>query len=264
MIDYGIAGRVAIVTGGSRGIGRACAMALAEQGVDICLTARRQNLLDETAKEIQDATGVQVLTVAADMSSDDDVKRMVQTTSDHFGHIDILVNNAASFPYGSSLELSVDEWISHFQIKAFGYLRCMFAAYPHMQRNHWGRIINIAGQAAREGGGSAGANNSAIINMTKGFALDLAKDGITVNAVHPGGPADSDREPMRLEYQARERGITVEQATAEAEKNIPPIGRRVVTADAANLVLFLASAQADAITGETMAIDAGANRTVIY
>ena len=116
------------------------------------------------------------------------------------------------------------------------------------------------------GGGSAGAVNAAIINMTKAFSLDLAKDGITVNAVHPGGPSDSDHEPLRLAERAHERGITIEEAAAEAARNVPPIGRRVVSADAANLVLFLASKQAEVITGETFAIDVAGerNRTVVY
>ena len=267
MLDLGISGKTAIITGGSRGIGRACAMALAGQGVDVCLTARRQNLLDETAEEIRKATGAKVLTVSADMTSTEDVRGMVAKTVSEFGGVDILVNNAASFAYGNALELGLEHWIEHFEVKAFGYLRTMHEVYPIMQRAHWGRIINVAGGAARMGGGPSGANNAAIINMTKAFALDLAKDGITVNAIHPGGPADSDREPARIEWQAQQQGITVEEAAARAARNIPPIGRRVVTSDAANLVLFLASMQADAITGETLAIDAASgefDRRVIY
>ena len=264
MIDYGISGKTAIVTGGSRGIGRACAMALAGQGVNVVIAARRLDLLEEAAKDIRAETGGQVMAISADMTQTDEVRRMVAATVERFGSVDILVNNAASFPYGSSLELSVEDWIAHFNVKAFGYLRCMFEVLPHMRRNHWGRIINVAGQAARAGGGSAGANNAAIINMTKGIALEVAKDGITVNAIHPGGPSDTDREPMRLEYEAKSRGIPLAQAIAEAEARIPPIGRRVVAADPAHIVLFLASAQAGAITGETMAIDPGQDRTVIY
>ncbi len=264
MIDYGIDGKAAIVTGGSRGIGRACAMALAGQGVRVCITARREDLLEEAAGDIREATDGEVITVSADMTVHDDVRRMVATAADRLGGVDILVNNAASFPYGSSLQLSVDDWINHFQVKAFGYLRCMFEVLPLMRGSHWGRIVNIAGQAARAGGGSAGANNAAIINMTKGFALEVAKDGITVNAVHPGAPADTDREPMRIAYQASERGVPLEQVTAEAEAAVPPIGRRIVSADPANIVLFLASMQADSITGETLSINAGGDRTVIY
>ncbi len=264
MIDYGIAGKTAIVTGGSRGIGRACAMALASQGVNVAITARRENLLEEAAADIRKETGGKVLVVPADMTSTEDVKGMVAKVVAEFGGVDILVNNAASFPYGTALQLSVDDWIAHFNVKAFGYLRTMFEVYPLMQKNHWGRIINIAGQAARAGGGSAGANNSAIINMTKAFALDLAKDGITANAVHPGGPADTDREPMKHEYDSLQTGRSVEEIAAEAARNIPPIGRRIVSADPAKIVLFLASMQADCITGETLAINAGADRTVIY
>lgn len=266
-VDYGIAGKKAVVTGGSRGIGRACAMALASQGVEVCITARRQELLDETAQQIRDAHGVKVTAISADMSNDEDVRRMVSTAAAEMGRIDILVNVAASFPYGGTLELSNEDWIGHFDVKTFGYLRTMRAVHPIMQRNHWGRIVNIAGNASRVGGGgSAGAVNAAIINMTKGFALDLAKDGITVNAVHPGGPSDSDREALRIKEIAHAQGITEEEAAARQARNIPPIGRRIVSADPANLVLFLCSMQADCITGETLAIDAASerDRTVVY
>jgi NAD(P)-dependent dehydrogenase (short-subunit alcohol dehydrogenase family) len=266
-VDYGIAGKKAVITGGSRGIGRACAMALASQGVDVCITARRQAQLDETAQQIRDAHGVKVATVSADMSLEEDVKRMVSTAASEMGSIDILINVAASFPYGGSLELSTDDWIGHFNVKTFGYLRTMREVYPIMQRNQWGRIVNIAGGASRVGGGgSAGAVNAAIINMTKAFSLDLAKDRITVNAVHPGGPSDSDREALRIKEIAHEHGITEAEAAARQERNIPPIGRRVVSADPANLVLFLCSMQADCITGETMAIDTAGerNRGVVY
>ena len=258
-VDYGIAGKKAVITGGSRGIGRACAMALASQGVEVCITARRQELLDETAQQIRDAHGVKVTAISADMSNDEDVRRMVSTAEAEMGRIDILINVAASFPYGGTLELS--------NVKTFGYLRTMRAVHPIMQRNHWGRIVNIAGNASRVGGGgSAGAVNAAIINMTKGFALDLAKDGITVNAVHPGGPSDSDREALRIKEIAHAQGITEEEAAARQARNIPPIGRRIVSADPANLVLFLCSMQADCITGETLAIDAASerDRTVVY
>ena len=264
MIDYGISGKTAIVTGGSVGIGRACATALAGQGVNVAIVARRLDRLEQAAKEISEATGGKVIAISADMTQTDDVKRMVSETVKQFGGVDILVNNAASFPYGSSTELTVDDWLAHFNVKAFGYLRCMFEVLPYMKQAGWGRIINIAGQAARAGGGSAGANNAAIINMTKGFALDLAAQHITVNAVHPGGPSDTDRDAMKMEYDVRTLGITMEQAKAAAEARKPPIGRHVVSADAAHIVLFLAAAQSSAITGETMAVDPGADRTVIY
>lgn len=266
MIDYGISGKTAIVTGGSVGIGRACATALAGQGVNVVIVARRLDRLEQAAKEISEATGGKVVAVAADMTQTDQVKAMVATVVQQFGGVDILVNNAASFPYGSSTELTVDDWIAHFNVKAFGYLRAMFEVLPHMKKAGWGRIINVAGQAARAGGGSAGANNAAIINMTKGFALDLAAQHITVNAVHPGGPSDSDREALRIKEIAHAQGITEEEAAARQARNIPPIGRRIVSADPANLVLFLCSMQADCITGETLAIDAASerDRTVVY
>ena len=151
-MDLGLKDKVAIVTGGSRGVGRGVALALARDGVKLCLTARRANLLDETAAEIPKESGVEVIPAPADMGDPDDIRRMVQTTVDHFGEIDILINNAASFSYGSMFELTDEDWLNHFNNKTFGYLRCMRKVVPHMRRQGWGRIINIAGGASRQAG----------------------------------------------------------------------------------------------------------------
>jgi len=264
-IDLGIAGRVAVVTGGSRGVGRGCAIALAREGAKVCICARRLDRLEETAEEIRRATGAEVLVVQADMEQPEDIKRMVATVAERFGRIDILVNNAANFAYGEDLGIEDEAWAHHFNVKFFGYLRAMREVVPHMQRNHWGRIVNIGGGAARQvtGMGTSGPNNAAIVNMTKIMSDALAKDGITANVVHPGA-ADSDRRPLQIEFRARQRGITLEQAEAEIDANVPPIGRKVVSADTGNLVAFLASEAAAAITGQTLAIDGGSNRQVIY
>ena len=219
MWDLGIAGKTAIITGGSRGVGRACAMALAAEGANVVLTARRANLLEETAAEIRKQRKVEVMTVPADMSALEDIQGLMSQVIERFGRIDILVNNAAIFPYGNAMQLTDEEWMGHFQVKAFGYLRTMREVAPIMQKNHWGRIINIAGIAARSGGGSAGANNAAVVNLTRSFADALAKDGVTANTIHPGAVEDSDREASR-----------------ESPAAVPPFGRRIVTADAGKLV----------------------------
>ena len=268
MIDYGIAGKVAIVTGGSRGVGRGVALALASQGVKVAITARRANLLEETAAEIRKATpGADVMVVPADMGSYDAIKRMVMEVGDHYGRIDILINNAASFAYGSTFQLTDEDWLNHFNIKTFGYFRCMREVAPYMQKNHWGRIINIAGSAARQGGlgggGSAGATNAAIINMGKSVGDTLARDGVTVNSVHPGA-SDSDREELQIAYAVRETGRPAEEIARQRAANIPPMGRKVVSADTAQLVMFLCSEQAAAISGQTVAVDGGSGRGVFY
>jgi NAD(P)-dependent dehydrogenase (short-subunit alcohol dehydrogenase family) len=268
VIDYGIGGRVAIVTGGSRGVGRACALALAEQGVTVVLVARRAEVLAATEQEIRAATGAEVLTIATDMGSYDEIKRMVAAVGERSGRIDILINNAASFSYGSTLQLTDEDWISHFNTKTFGYLRCMREVAPYMARHAWGRIVNIAGAAARQaftsgGGSSAGATNAAIVNINKSFADALAKDGVTANVVHPGA-ADSDREVLRVRWMAKERGVSEAVIMRELEATIPPLGRKPDCADTANLVLFLVSEQAALITGQTIEVDGGRGRCIVY
>ena len=264
MWDLGIAGKTAIITGGSRGIGRACAMALAAEGVNVVLTARRANLLEETAAEIRRQSKVEVMTVPADMTALEDIQGLVSSVTSRFGGVDILVNNAASFPYGNAMQLTDDEWMGHFQVKAFGYLRTMREVLPIMQQQQWGRVINVAGIAARSGGGSSGANNAAIVNMTKSFANLYSKDGITLNSVHPGGPADSDREQLKIEFMAREEGISIEEATRRVAADVTPIGRKIVSADPARAVVFFASEQAGAITGQVLNVDGGSNGSVVY
>ncbi len=264
-MEYGITGRVAIVTGGSRGVGRACAMALAREGARVCICARRPGPLEETAEEIRRETGAEVLAISADMEQPDDIKRMVAQVAEHFGRIDILVNNAANFAYGEDLGIGDDAWAHHFNVKFFGYLRALREVVPHMQRNHWGRIVNIGGGAARQvtGMGTSGPNNAAIVNMTKIMSDSLAKDGITANVVHPGA-ADSDRRALQIEFRAQTRGISLEEAEREIDANVPPIGRKVLSADSANMVVFLASEAAAAVTGQTISVDGGANRAVFY
>ena len=165
-------------------------------------------------------------------------------------------------------ELSDEDWLNHFNNKTFGYLRCMREVAPYMQHQHRGRIINIAGGASRQaglgqGGGSAGGTNAAIINISKSMSDVLASEGITVNVVHPGA-ADSDREELRVAWMAETRGVPREQIEAELARNVPPIGRKVVSADTGALVTMLVSEQMSALTGQTIAIDGGNSRAIIY
>jgi NAD(P)-dependent dehydrogenase (short-subunit alcohol dehydrogenase family) len=269
VIDYGIAGRVAVVTGGSRGVGRACALALAGQGVNVALVARRADVLAETEEEIRVKTGVDVLSVPTDMGSYDQIKRMVALTAERFGRIDILVNNAASFAFGSMLQLSDEDWVDHFTVKTFGYLRCMREVAPHMAEGGWGRIVNIAGTAARQsfiefgGPGSAGATNAAIVNINKSFADAYAGDGVTANVVHPGA-SDSDREGLRVQWMSEERGVPEAEIERERAGLVAPLGRKVLCEDTAHLVLFLVSEQAAMITGQTVEVDGGRGRGIFY
>jgi 3-oxoacyl-[acyl-carrier protein] reductase len=261
-MDFHLRGKAALVTGGSRGIGRAIALALAQEGVDVAICARGPEALETTADEIRKA-GVRALAVKADMAVAADCQRAVDAAAEGFGGLDILVNNAAGFKSGRFAELTDEDLLSRIQVKTLGYIRCSRAAIPHMLKRGGGRIICIGGMAARNSGETtlpSGIGNAAIVNFAKHLASELAPQQILVNVIHPpftrSGPF-----PERRAALARSRGVSLE----EAERLLAsPIGRVVDPEDIAGLAVFLASKQASAITGQTVAVDGGVSRGIIY
>lgn len=264
-MDLGIGGKIAIVTGGSRGIGKATATALAGEGAKVAICGREREALDTAAKEIGAQTGGEVLAVQADVSQLDDVKRFVAETLQRFGRVDILVNNAASFRSAPFMELEDQDWLNHYNVKFLGTVRCVREVIPTMKANRWGRIINMGGGAARQAdikGYSSGAVNTAIANFTKKIADEVAPFGITANTIHPGG-AMTRRRDISYERTMQERGITREEADREHLSRIP-IGRHIQSEDIAYTVLFLASDKASAITGQVLSVDGGTARGHFY
>jgi len=258
-MDLGINGKVAIVTGGSQGIGKAIATHLAAEGVRTVIGARDLQNLQRAAAEIESKTKAQVLPVQADVSDLDAVKKLVASTVDAFGGVDILVNNAAGSGSGPLLELTDEDWLHHLNVKLVGYVRCAREVIPHMRQKNWGRIVNIGGEAARGAGGYAsGAANSAVVNFTKKLSDEVAGNGITVNAIHPGSTRT-----QRREHAAARKGITLDESLKEQIKRIP-IGRLIEPEDVASAVLYFVSAQAAAVTGQVLGVDGGSTRGIYY
>ena len=264
-MDSGLKNKVALVTGGSMGIGKATAMALAQQGAEVAVCARGLEGLKATAQEIKDATGSQVISIRADMTSAEDIKMLVFSTVQALGEIDILVNNAVNSTSGRASELSDEAWLNHIQTKVMGYIRCAREVVPSMRSKGGGRIINIGGMGARNASATSpgsGVTNSGISNFTKALADDVAADGILVNCIHPGSTR-TQRQMGLIEERAAREGVTSEEILKKTVANIP-IGRMVEPEDIANLVVFLVSNQASAITGQTIGVDGGAGRGVYY
>ena len=264
-MHLGLQGKVALVTGGSMGIGKTTALALAKEGAQLAICARGLEVLQKTAGEIQAATGSRVLPVRADVSSLRDIEHLVATTAQELGGIDILINNAVNSVPGTFLELSDEAWLNHINVKIMGYVRCAREVIPHMRRRGGGRIINIGGMAARQVGhltNSNGVTNASVANITKNLADQLAPDNILVNCIHPG-TTRTPRQAMLLERRARDLGGNMEAAEREAVQHIP-IGRMVEPEDIADLILFLVSERASAITGQVIAVDGGAARGIFY
>ena len=264
-MELGLEGKVAIVTGGSKGIGRATALGLAQEGANVAICARGVEDLEMAAAEISELTGRTILPVRADMTMLEDIQNLVATTVAELGGVDILVNNAVNSVAAPFLELSDEDWLNHINVKVMGYVRCSREVVPHMERRGGGRIINIGGMAARNAGNltnSNGGTNSAVSNIAKNLGDQVAHLGILVNCIHPG-TTRTPRQVQLLERRARDANITVEEAERRAVSEIP-IGRMVEPEEIADLVLFLVSEKAAAITGQTIAVEGGAGRGVSY
>ena len=264
-MDLGLQGRVAIVTGGSKGIGKITALALAYEGADVAICARGTEDLENAAADIRSATGRKVLAVRADMTVPEDIKNLVASSVAELGGVDILVNNAVNSVAAPFMELPDEAWLNHINVKVMGYIRCSREVIPHMQRRGGGRIINIGGMAARTAGtltNSNGVTNSAVSNIAKNLADQVAEHGILVNCIHPGTTRTT-RITRIFERQATDASISVEEAQRRAVEGIP-IGRMIEPKDVADLVLFLVSERASAITGQTIGVDGGAGPGVHY
>jgi NAD(P)-dependent dehydrogenase (short-subunit alcohol dehydrogenase family) len=239
-MDLELTGRVAIVTGASRGIGKAVALELAREGADVALCARSRDALEGAAKDVANATGRRIVPIVADTTNAESVRRLVETTRAQLGRIDILVNNAATpggVVRGPLAEADDKALLEDIDTKVVGYLRCAKAVAPHMQERGWGRIVNIGGLSGRRSGNISGLRNAAIVHLTKTLADQLGRQGITVNLVHPG----TTRTERTDEESARRGGTNA-------------IGRIVDAREIGLVVAFLASTKAAAVTG--VAIDA--------
>jgi NAD(P)-dependent dehydrogenase (short-subunit alcohol dehydrogenase family) len=266
-MDLQLAGKRAIVTGGSKGIGLATAKALAAEGVDVALVARNSGALASAASSIRASAGVRVLAVSADTSDDDSVRSMVAEVADAFGGIDILVNAAAKAgalgaPPGI-LNLADDALRDELETKVFGYLRCIRAVAPHMIALGWGRIVNIAGNAALQTGNLIGSiRNVSIVALTKNVADELAASGIGVTSVHPGLTV-TERIPAMLTSRAQAGGITEAEVEAALAERVS-IGRLVTSAEVAAVITFLVSPTNMAVNGDSVAVNGGVRGVIRY
>jgi 3-oxoacyl-[acyl-carrier protein] reductase len=263
-MDFGLHGRVAVVTGGSKGIGKASALGLAREGADVAICARGKEVLEQVADEIAQQTGRHVLPVVADMHLEEDARRFVHTAADHFGRLDILVNCAGSSPGGSLQHLEEHHWMESLNLKFMGYVRTAKAAIPLLQERGWGRIINVIGNDGIKPiyfELTPGAANAAGINFTLAIAEELAPYGITVNAVNPG-PVATERWWGLVRTMAREKGISEEEANQRAVRSIP-MGRLCTAEEVANVVVFLASERASFVTGALITLDGGQRKAIM-
>lgn len=263
-MKFELTGKVALITGGSRGIGRAVALQLAEQGADIAICGRTRKSLDETAAEIT-ALGVNCWSYEADVSCIEDVQSLVEKTGSNAGRIDLLVNNAVTSTSAPFDEQTDDLFRYHIDVKLMAYIRIARLVLPFMQQQNWGRIINVGGMTARIVAPlrmTNGVVNAGVANFTKQFSGYAAPSNVTVNCVHPGYTA-TERVKQIFESEAKESGRSVEEIIEMRTREIP-LGRLVKPEDIAAAVLFLCSPLARMITGQCIAVDGGSGTSIPY
>lgn len=255
-MDLGLRGKTALVTGGSRGIGRAIALALAAEECQVAICARGAEQLQRTVQELE-ALGVEALGVAADMmTSEGEIQRVVDATIARFGAIHVLVNNVGG-SRGGRTPTDAD-WLASMDINLYTTIRTTRLVLPYMEQQRYGRIINIASIYGRESGGGPAYNASkaAVISFSKSLALQVAPLGITVNSLCPGS----------ILFTGGSWARRVEQdpaGMAEFVKRELPIGRFGKPQEIATVAAFLASEQASLVTGAAINVDGGQSRSLI-
>ena len=263
-MDLQLNGKTALVTGASEGIGKAIALALAKEGVDVAICARRKEPLEATAAEIARATNRKIVAIPADLTKPADAENFVKQGHAALGRVDILVNNAGSSPGGTIEFLTEEHWAQSLQLKFMGYVRCIKHVLPIMQRQGRGRVVNLIGNDGIKHSYweiAPGAANAAGQNLTISLAGQYGKHNISFVAVNPG-PVRTERWAGLVDAMARDMKISHEEADQLAPRSIP-LGRIAECDEVANLVTYLASDLAHFVNGTMIEIDGGQQKPLM-
>jgi 3-oxoacyl-[acyl-carrier protein] reductase len=263
-MDLELKDKVAIVGGASKGLGRACAEVLAEEGAQVVVCSRTRADVDRAAREIHERTGSQVLAVAGDLDHHDAIKALVASAVDRFGRLDILVNNSGGPPLARAATATEEQWATAVERSLLFFARMSREALPHLKRQGGGRIINILASTVYQpipNLALSGATRMGVVAFAKSLADEVGRDGILVNNVCPGSIL-TERMLSNVTARAKEQGIPVDQALAQRAGETA-VGRIGEPREMAYLVAFLASARSSYITGTTILVDGGLVRSVL-
>jgi 3-oxoacyl-[acyl-carrier protein] reductase len=263
-MDLELKGKVAIVGGGSKGLGRACADVLAQEGMKVAICSRSKTDLDGAAKEIQSASGGEVLAFAGDLDKPETVRDLIAATVERFGRLDVMINNSGGPPLARAHNATEEQWATAVQRSLFFFARMSREAIPHLKKQGGGRIINILASTVYQpipNLALSGATRMGVVAWAKSLADEIGRDGILVNNVCPGSIL-SERMLSNVTSRAKELGISVDEALAQRAAETA-VGRIGEPKELAHLVAFLASGKSSYITGTTILVDGGLVRSVL-
>jgi 3-oxoacyl-[acyl-carrier protein] reductase len=256
-MDLGLHGKVAIVGASSKGLGKASALALAREGAQVTICARRPAELAAAAADIRRETGVDVLAVEADLATAAGVDSVVAAAVARFGGVDVLVANTGGPMLGTFADLTDDDWRQALEAVTLNFVRFVRAVVPHMRARHWGRIVGIQSSSVKQPVGGIDLSNGlrpGIAGLMKGIMPDLAADGITINLVLPGRFLTSRLSPEAGQSPQQDEALQARLAPLAAGI---PLGRLGNPSELGSVVAFLASEQASYITGAVCQVDGG-------
>ena len=257
-MDLGIKGKVAVVAASSRGIGKAIALGLAEEGANLSIFSRSKDEIERTASEIKSRFPVEVIASAADVTNGKEIDGVIERTADRFGKIHILVNNAGGPPFGFFRDFERQDWKDALELNLLSGVYLARKTVPFMKKQNWGRIVNITSVAVKQPIDGLILSNTAragLIGFSKTLSNELAENNILVNNICPGR-IHTDRIRALAEKRASQSGIEYEEAIREMENDIP-LRRIGSPQELAALACFLASEKASYMTGTTIQVDGG-------
>ena len=263
-MDLGLRGRIAVVAASSKGLGRAIAEELAAEGANLVMCARGEDALRSTAVAIRKSSGVKVIDVAADVSQQSGIDRVVKTALDSFGHVDILVTNSGGPPSGSFESFTAEMWENATRLLLYSAVGLARALLPGMKERRWGRILNVTSIAVKQPIDGLMLSNTlraAVTGFARTLANEVAPFNVTVNNIMPGYTR-TDRVEQLARASSEKTGASLKDSYARWEKEIP-MGRLGEPREFAALAAFLASERASYITGSSIAVDGGWIRTLI-
>lgn len=263
-MDLELKGKVAIVGGASKGLGRACAEVLAAEGAKVVMCSRAAADLERAAQEIKANTGADVYAYAGDLEQHATIQALVAAAVKQYGRLDIVVNNSGGPPLAKSLSATEEQWATAVQRSLLYFARMSREAIPHLKKQGCGRIVNILASTVYQpipNLALSGATRMGVVAFAKSLADEVGRDGILVNNVCPGSLL-SERMLGNVTARAKELGITVEAALAQRAEETS-LGRIGDPKELANLVAFLASGKASYMTGTTIRVDGGLVRSMM-